>query len=102
MLFPKKDLICLIQDDEEEVEYLKLISTRPIENRRWVALHLLLFQDRNSGKFYGTEYEVGLTEHQQITPFENGGEQIECREYERFEKLVISYRPVGSTTSNPR
>ena len=49
---------------------LMIEADEHIGERRWVSEHLLVIKDRD-GKFWATNYERGLTENQDISPFED-------------------------------
>lgn len=58
-----------------------------VESRRWVSIHRLIIKDED-GRFWETFYERGLTEYQDIEPFE---EECEAEFWEVGKVPVLSY-----------
>jgi hypothetical protein len=89
MLFDKQDLIDLAYEEYEGP--IKIVDKIDQGDRRWVKGILMIFEFE--GKLYGAEYDVGLTECQDIEPFDYEDDEIECPEYTRYEKTIYAYRP---------
>jgi hypothetical protein len=49
---------------------LTVESNEQIDSRRWVSVHMLVLRDK-AGKLWAAYYEQGLTEMQDIMPFED-------------------------------
>jgi hypothetical protein len=64
---------------------------------RWTSYHTLVVTfDDTPGKFFATPFDQGLTENQDIQPFEYD-EEVEFEEVEPFEVTTTEYRPVKVT-----
>ena len=74
MKFAKKFLIELLEDHDPSIVVEDTIE----DKSRWTVCHRLIF--RHDGKLYGTHYSVGATEYQDVSPFENESDEIECSE----------------------
>lgn len=61
-------------------------SNEQIDSRRWVSVHLLVLKGQD-GKFWATTYEQGLTESQDIQPFED---ETEVEFYEVYKVPVTT------------
>lgn len=61
-----------------------------VDTSRWSIRHELIF--RREGKLYSVWYQVGATEQQDESPFDNEGDEIECTEMEAYERTIIDYR----------
>lgn len=47
------------------------------DQRRWVSVHELVIQDDKSGCYWRVRYERGLTEYQDVQPFEYDQDGVE-------------------------
>jgi hypothetical protein len=56
-----------------------------IDTRRWVSVHRLVVKD-TGGIYWATTYEQGLTESQDIWPFEDVSEVV----FEAVEKVPVT------------
>ncbi len=72
---------------------LEVEADERIEDRRWVSLHALVVKDA-VGKFWETTYERGLTEYQDIAPFEDESEVI-FWEVEKVPVTTYEYHKVN-------
>lgn len=76
-------------------EGLTVESDEQVAEKRWTAVHQLVIKDRD-GKLWAAEYERGLTENQDIDPFEYRDE-VEFREVRKVPVTVYKYEPVTSS-----
>ena len=88
MEFPKTLLRDIIFDDGPE-EY-ELIENKHIGSTRWSEQRRMVFA--YAGKFYASQYSVGLTENQYERPYEYEQQLVECQEVFPVEKTIIEYR----------
>lgn len=88
--FPKADLQALVWDEAPET--YKQISDEITDTSRWSVHHYMVFEF--DGRFYGTSYSVGATEHQDERPYEYEPDMVGCHELVPVEKTIISYEPV--------
>jgi len=72
---------------------LTVESNEQIDSRRWVSVHLLVVKDRD-GKFWAATYERGLTEYQDIDPFEDESE-VTFYEVEKVPVTTYEYRKIA-------
>ncbi|UIW11060.1 hypothetical protein VP5_048 [Vibrio virus VPMCC5] len=74
----------LLQDYASEGEYIhkpfELILEEDVDERRWVKVVRQVLQHAETGKFYETFYERGLTECQETEPYEYEPDEIELDE----------------------
>lgn len=63
------------------------------DERRWVK-QIELVLEGTDGKLYCAYYEQGLTEKQDVTPFEYDGPEVEFAEVAAVEKTHVEYEPV--------
>jgi len=85
MLFKKEFLLDeMCGGDETET-----VLEETVDVRRWVKQIRRIFTFQ--GKLYETFYEVGLTEEQDISPYEYDDDEIECKEVFAKEKITLVY-----------
>jgi hypothetical protein len=72
-----------------------VVSDEQIDSRRWVAVHQLIFREKGMPEGYAwcCYYDVGLTEYQDVTPWE-GETQVECQLVQQVEKIIRCWVPV--------
>lgn len=64
-----------------------------IHESRWTMHHQLVITDKG-GHYWATTYERGLTENQDITPFEDDGDEIEFTPVEKVPVITYEYRDI--------
>ncbi len=64
-----------------------------VDIRRWVSVHRLIVKDAD-GRFWETSYEKGLTEYQDIEPFEDDNE-VSFVQVEKVPVTAYEYRRTG-------
>lgn len=82
-----RDLAC----EEHDRDLVTLMDTSDGDSRRWYKYIRQVF--KFGGKFYRTEYQQGLTECQDMSPYEDAPDEIECPEVEPVEVTKIEYQP---------
>ena len=60
---------------------------------RWESHHLLVLKDKD-GRYWSATYTQGLTESQDIGPFEWDGDEIEFTQVEKVPVITYEYREV--------
>ena len=86
-----RDLTWTKADDELG---LTVESNEQVDTSRWTSIHQLVLKDRD-GRFWETTYERGLTESQDIQPFEDDEDEIEFHEVEKVPVTTYEYRRIG-------
>ena len=76
------------------VDGLVPVADLYIDNGRWTERHQLVVRDE-AGKFWAAEYEQGLTEYQDTTPWEYS-ETVLFDEVEPKEVVTIHYFKVAA------
>lgn len=74
---------------QEEIYSENVVQDNIIGKRRWSVDHECIF--KHDGKFYRTTYEVGATEYQDGQPYQDAGDEIECKEVFAKEKVITVY-----------
>lgn len=92
--FPKQEL-CDRLDMDDYVSDVRKGASRWTEQRRMVFL-------ADDGKHYAADYERGLTEMQDTSPFEGGPDEIECQEVEAYERTVRDWRVLPDQVGDVR
>ncbi len=69
---------------------LAVESDEQIGTSRWESIHQLVLRD-GEGRFWAATYTRGLTEHQDVQPFEYM-EEVEFREMEKIPVTTYEYR----------
>jgi len=88
MKFNKTFLRDLAYEDHDNT-VVELVDIREGESRRWYKFINQVF--RFKGKLYQTTYQQGLTECQDMRPYEDDPDQIECPEVKPVEVTKIEY-----------
>ncbi|KAF4408637.1 hypothetical protein [Streptomyces lycii] len=78
-------------DSEEEDGYATELHREQISKRRWVSEHELIFRAPDDGKAWRVTYVQGLTEEQEVEPFDYHGEIIEATEMVQREVTVTRW-----------
>lgn len=86
-LFPKATMVNILWEDEGEV-----LSNEIVSRSRWALEHRLIF--RWEGNLYQSNYSVGATESQDLTPWEHDGDEILCYQVREVLRAVIDYELV--------
>ena len=68
------------------------LEAKIVGKRRWSIEYAEIFE--HEGKFYRTRYNVGATEMQDESPYENDADEIECPEVHKVSKMVDVWEPV--------
>jgi len=76
---------------EENVDVV-VLEDNIVETSRWSEIHVMTFSYKD--KFYQSSYSRGLTEMQDESPYEYDGDEIDCTEVHKVEKLVKVWEPV--------
>lgn len=71
---------------------MNAIEEKIIDQRRWSTVYEIIFE--HEGKFYETSYSCGSTESQDERPWEYDGDEIECTEVHKVEKVIKVWAPV--------
>lgn len=74
--------------DEKPFNVTK-IKDKYSTSSRWEKHYILVFE--YDGHFYQTYYSRGATEMQETYPFENDGEELDCKEVFKKEKVIYVY-----------
>lgn len=80
MKVDKDTLIDYANEGSYISEPFKLILEEDVDERRWVKVVRQVLQHVESGKFYETFFERGLTECQETSPYEWSKDEIELDE----------------------
>lgn len=70
-----------------------VVADEPISMNRWTEVRQLVFAFE--GELWAVHYEVGLTEDQDVEPFEYDPEDVEAWRVEPYQETVIKYRKVN-------
>lgn len=95
MKFHKEDLQSLLDEDaimlvDPKPGEAKVIKKIRGESRRWETDYDLVFEF--DGKLFITNYSVGNTEYQEVSPFEYDPDEIEVPEAEAYTVQITKYR----------
>lgn len=88
--FAKEELLEALQGDSAKYE---TVVNEIDGTSRWSATYTYVFKELETGKFYRTWYNCGLTEYQDESPWEYEDE-IQATEVEPVEVTVVKYQPV--------
>lgn len=88
--FNKEELLEALQGDSAKYE---TVVNEIDGTSRWSATYTYVFQELETGKFYRTWYNEGLTEYQDESPWEYEDE-IQATEVEPVEVTVVKYQAV--------
>lgn len=91
MKYPKQELTDLAFC---ESEHLHEVARTFIEQRRWVTVFGVVFEDDRTGRHYYVPIEMGSTEVQESVPFEYGPDEVEVDEVKLVEVTVDKWMPV--------
>lgn len=69
-----------------------VIRNEQTDSNRWHAIYDLVLSRDGTDEFYATSYEQGLTEMQDIRPFEDEGSEIVFHRVWPHEVTVIKFR----------
>lgn len=64
----------------ENTDEFDVIEETIIDTSRWAIHHEMVFQSRETGKYYRTYFRRGATEMQEEQPFEYENGMIQCEE----------------------
>lgn len=76
---------------------LTVESNEPVAEKRWTMVHSLVVKDAD-GKYWATTYERGLTENQDIDPFEYQSE-VEFSQVVKIPVTTYVYKGMGLVDS---
>jgi len=89
--FKKQNLLELLEiGEEEEFEGLKKVTEVYQGKRRWAEDKSLIFKDIED-VYWQADYEVGLTENQDVSPFEYDGEDVTCHKVKPMKVYVTEW-----------
>ncbi|MFE7115475.1 hypothetical protein ACFU99_08645 [Streptomyces sp. NPDC057654] len=97
--FTRAELDALgLPDDMPSAEYAAKypeaaveLHREQVDSRRWVSVHELVFRAPDDGKAYRVTYVAGLTEHQDVSPWEYEGDTVDAVEVEPYERRTIAW-----------
>lgn len=72
----------------------EVVENEIIDHSRWTVSYNLVFKHTDSTgleRFYSSCYDVGATECQDESPYDNEDDEVECAEVRPVEKTVIVY-----------
>lgn len=78
-----------VVNDEETGDNYHLVAADIKTHKfssRWLSHHLMVF--RKNGVLYGVNYSRGLTEQQDIGPFDLDPDEVECRPVKQVTKII--------------
>jgi hypothetical protein len=78
-------------DDGEGFPRFKKVFEDLIDTSRWSNIYYVVYEDLDTGKYWGSSYSVGATECQDESAYENDGDEIEFNEVFRVTKTVTVY-----------
>ena len=80
----------LVYEGEDPEHELTVVDQRQVDTGRWVSIHELIVADRD-GRYWRAVYSRGLTEYQDIEPFEDD-EEAEFTEVEKYSVITYEFR----------
>lgn len=90
--FPKKDLVDLVWNGGSDG--YAVVHDEHVDSSRWEEIHQLVFS--HDGENWLTTYTLGLTEMQDIEPFEDDPDEIPCHPAVAREVTTIKWEAVPS------
>lgn len=88
MIFEKEDLRLLAHECHDK-DVFENIENEIVDTDQWESHHCQIF--KFGGRYYRTNYTMGLTEQQDVQPYENDYDEIECEEVFALEKTVTYF-----------
>jgi hypothetical protein len=75
-----------------------VVRNKQVDSSRWYAIYELVLSEDGTNRFWATKYEQGLTEMQDIEPFEDEGDEVLFTQVYPHEITVVRFLddPVGS------
>jgi hypothetical protein len=95
MKLSKQHAIDLAREEEEPDQGYTVESNEQIDQTRWASIHQLVIRD-SDGRLWSAEYQKGLTENQDIEPFDEDGPEIDFHEVEKVPVQRFEYRRISS------
>lgn len=90
--FSKDELKETLYGDSDTLES---VQDKAIGSSRWTEHREMVFRERGTDNFYSVTYEQGLTEQQDIYPFQDDPDDIECPQVEPYQQSVTLYRAIA-------
>ncbi len=91
MKLPRNQAQDLLWEDTcDELPGYRKEADYQVDTQRWVSVHELVIKDAE-GSLWMTDYALGLTEYQDIEPFEDDDE-VEFRAVEKVAVTTYEYR----------
>lgn len=69
-----------------------VVRNKQIDSNRWHAIYELVLWEHGTDRYYATSYEQGLTEMQDIRPFEDEGDEITFHQVWPHEVTIVKFR----------
>ena len=88
-----------VEDDEKQYCVIESVMC---DQRRWVTVYRMVFMCKNDRRYYVSHYDVGSTEMQDQSPYEDDGDLIECRQVFEREITTKVYETVAETLKRER
>lgn len=88
MKFPKEHLKLMAWDDLDDDLYEVVKNESTGETSRWREWYVLVF--KYEGKYYSSDYQLGLTENCDHDLWEYEDDEVECPEVKPVEKVVTT------------
>lgn len=91
MRISQEDAQCAVWGELEPNSLLEYITVTDEGSGRWASYHHMILRHKETGEYWGASFEKGLTEAQDVQPFEYDRDGVELTRFDRKVIETVTY-----------